>query len=175
MPTLTELSKAHTDLDEADVALLALLLADWQIIADLSFADLVLWLPDRAGLGFWAAGQKRPTTGPTAIVEDVLGTFVPAGRRPLIDEAWGTGKVVRAGDPELRDSVPVRLEAIPVVRGSRSVGVITRSTNLMGLRTPSQLELAYLATAADLTRMIGEGLFPFAGLAVGPHGLTARR
>ena len=83
MPTLTELSRAHTDLDDDDVNWLGLLLADWQIIADLSFADLVLWLPDRAGLGFWAAGQMRPTTGPTAYVEDVLGTFVPDGRRPL--------------------------------------------------------------------------------------------
>jgi two-component sensor histidine kinase len=163
MPTLTELSRAHTDLEDEDVAWLALLLADWQIIADLSFADLVLWLPDRAGLGFWAAGQMRPTTGPTAYVEDLLGSFVPGGRRPLLDEAWRTGRVVRAGDPELRDAVPVRLEAIPVRRGSRVLGVVTRSTNLMGVRTPSQLELAYLATAGDLSRMIGDGLFPFAG------------
>jgi two-component system, sensor histidine kinase PdtaS len=163
MPTLTELSRAHTALDDEDVAWLARLQADWQIVADLSFADLVLWLPDRADLGFWAAGQIRPTTGPTAYVEDVLGTFVPDGRRPLIDEAWRTGRVVRAGDPALRDSVPVRHEAIPVRRGSRVLGVIARSTNLMGVRTPSQLELAYLATAADLTRMIGDGLFPFEG------------
>ena len=163
MPTLTELSRAHTDLDEQDVAWLGLLLADWQIVADLSFADLVLWLPDRAGLGFWAAGQKRPTTGPTAYVEDVLGTFVPGGNRPLLDLAWRTGEVSRAGDPELRDAVPVRLEAIPVRRGDRVLGVVTRSTNLMGVRTPSQLELAYLATAADLTRMIAEGQFPFSG------------
>src|SRR5688500_18453702 len=126
MPTLTELSRAHTDLGEEDVAWLALLLADWQIIADLSFAVLVLWLPDRDGLGSWAAGQMRPTTGPTAYVEDILGTFVPGGRRPLLDEAWRTGRVVRAGDPELRDAVPVRLEAIPVRRGSRSLGVVTR-------------------------------------------------
>jgi two-component system, sensor histidine kinase PdtaS len=163
MPTLSELSRAHTDLDDEDVAWLALLLADWQIIADLSFADLVLWLPDRAGLGFWAAGQMRPTTGPTAYVEDVLGTFVPDGRRRLIDDAWRTGRVARAGDPELHDAVPVRLEAIPVRRDDRVLGVITRSTNLMGVRTPSQLELAYLTTAAELTRMIGDGLFPFAG------------
>src|SRR5688572_29014759 len=130
MPTLTELSRAHTDLDDEDVAWLGLLLADWQIVADLSFADLVLWLPDRAGLGFWAGGQMRPTTGPTAYVEDVLGTFVPDGRRPLLDQAWRTGRVVRAGDPELRDAVPVRLEAIPVRRGGQVLGVISRSTNL---------------------------------------------
>ena len=56
-------------------------MADWQILADLSFADLVLWLPDREGKGYWAGGQMRPTTGPTALVDDVLGTFIPTGRR----------------------------------------------------------------------------------------------
>ncbi len=163
MPTLTELSRAHTDLDDDDITWLGRLLADWQIIADLSFADLVLWLPDRDGLGFWAGGQMRPTTGPTAFTDDLLGSFVPLGRRPLIDEAWQRRRVARGGDPELRDAVPVRQEAIPVRRGSSTLGVITRSTNLMGVRTPSQLELAYLATAGELTRMVGEGLFPFPG------------
>ena len=55
MPSLTELVRSHTDLDDDDVAWLQLIQADWQIIADLSFADLVLWLPDRDGRGFWAA------------------------------------------------------------------------------------------------------------------------
>ena len=93
MPSLPELVRSHTDLDEADVAWLQLLMADWQIIADLSFADLVLWLPDREGSGFWAGGQMRPTTGPTALLDDVLGTFVP--RRAPADAGRGAGR--RAG------------------------------------------------------------------------------
>ena len=64
VPSLTDLVRNHTDLDDEDVAWLQLLQADWQIIADLSFADLVLWLPDQEGKGYWAAGQMRPTTGP---------------------------------------------------------------------------------------------------------------
>ncbi|MGZ5400210.1 MAG: histidine kinase N-terminal domain-containing protein, partial [Nocardioides sp.] len=47
VPSLTELVRSHTDLDADDVSWLQLIQADWQIIADLSFADLVLWLPDR--------------------------------------------------------------------------------------------------------------------------------
>ncbi|MBU2111040.1 MAG: histidine kinase N-terminal domain-containing protein, partial [Actinobacteria bacterium] len=117
MTSLTELVRSHTDLDAADVAWLQLLQADWQIIADLSFADLVLWLPDRGGSGFWAAGQMRPTTAPTAYVDDVIGTFVPVGRRPLLDQALEQGRLVREGDPEWRDEVPVRVETIPVRHG----------------------------------------------------------
>ena len=163
MPSLTELVRAHTDLEPADVDWLQRLLADWQIIADLSFADLILWLPDREGNGYWAAAQMRPTTGPTAYVDDLVGAFVPKGRRPLLDSAHEQQRVAREGDPEWRDDIPVRVEAIPVRRGDRILGVIARNTNLLGVRTPSRLELSYLQTATDLTQMIANGHFPFPG------------
>lgn len=162
MPTLSAIARRHTDLDEADVAWLQLLQADWQIIADLSFADLVLWLPDREGGGFWAGGQMRPTTGPTAYVDDMIGTFSPTGRRPLVDDAWARGRIAREGNPEWRDDVPVRVEAIPVRRDDHVIAVISRNTNLLGVRTPSLLEINYLQTASDLAQMIAEGTFPTA-------------
>jgi len=161
--SLPELARAHTDLADEDVAWLALLQADWQIIADLSFADLVLWLPDRDGSGFWAAGQMRPTTGPTALVDDIVGEFVPSGRRPLLDRAIVDGRIARDGDPEWRDDVPVRVEAIPVRREDQVIAVVARNTNLHGVRTPSRLELAYLQTASELTQMIARGAFPYPG------------
>ncbi len=160
---MTELARAHSDLGEEDIAWLHLLLADWQIIADLSFADLVLWLPDREGTGFWAGAQMRPTTGPTSYVDDLVGAFIPHGRRPLLDAALAQQRVVREGDPEWRDAVPVRVEAIPVRRAGRILAIIARNTNLLGVRTPSRLELAYLQTATDLTQMIASGDFPHAG------------
>jgi two-component sensor histidine kinase len=163
VPSLPELARSHTDLDADDVSWLQLLMADWQIVADLSFADLVLWLPDKEGKGFWAAGQMRPTTGPTAYVDDVVGTFLPAGRRPVLDDALAQGRLVREGDPEWRDDVPVRVETIPVRRRQRVIAVISRNTNLLGVRTPSRLELTYLQTAADLTQMIAVGNFPSVG------------
>jgi len=163
VPSLIELVRAHTDLDDEDLAWIHLLLADWQIIADLSFADLVLWLPDREGKGFWAGAQMRPTTGPTAYVDDVVGTFVPTGRRVMLDAAWSQGRLVREGDPEWRDDVPVRVETIPVRRGDRVIAVVARNTNLLGVRTPSRLELSYLQTASDLTQMIAHGFFPAPG------------
>jgi two-component sensor histidine kinase len=160
VPSLLELVRSHTDLGEADVGRLQMLMADWQIIADLSFADLVLWLPDRGAEGFWAAAQMRPTTGPTAYVDDIVGTFAPVGRRPLLDRAYADARLVREGDPEWRDDVPVRVETIPVSYKGRVIAVIARNTNLLGVRTPSRLELSYLQTAADLTAMIADGDFP---------------
>ena len=163
MPSLNDVVRGYTDLGEEDLTWLHLLVSDWQIIADLSFADLVLWLPDRAGNGFWCGAQMRPTTGPTAFVDDVVGSFVPFGRRALLDAAYEQGRIVREGDPEWRDDVPVRMETIPVRRQGTLLGIIARNTNLLGVRTPSRLELSYLQTAGDLTRMISEGTFPQPG------------
>ncbi|WP_151082893.1 sensor histidine kinase [Nocardioides cynanchi] len=174
MPSLLELVRSHTDLDEADVGVLQLLMADWQIIADLSFADLVLWLPDRAGEGFWAAAQMRPTTGPTAYVDDIVGTFVPVGRRQMLDRAYADARLVREGDPEWRDDVPVRVETIPVPHGGRVIAVIARNTNLLGVRTPSRLELSYLQSAAELTAMIASGDFPPVGAQRSDHADSPR-
>ena len=139
-------------------------MADWQIIADLSFADLVLWLPDREGHGFWAAGQMRPDDRAHGAASTTWSApSSPAGRRPLLDAAYDQGRLVREGDPEWRDDVPVRVETIPVRRGDRVIAVVARNTNLLGVRTPSRLELSYLQTAADLTQMIARGYFPPAG------------
>ena len=163
MPSLDDVARSYTDLSSEHLEWLHLLVSDWQIVADLSFADLVLWLLDREGHGYWGGAQMRPTTGPTAYVDDVVGAFVPRGRRPLLDVAFDERRIAREGDPEWRDDVPVRMETIPIVRDGALLGVIARTTNLLGVRTPSRLELAYLQTAGDLTRMISRGRFPYAG------------
>ena len=45
MPTLNEVLSTATDLQPAEAEWLHLLVGDWQLISDLSFADLVLWVP----------------------------------------------------------------------------------------------------------------------------------
>ena len=57
----------------------------------------------------------------------------------------------------------MRVETIPVRRAGRVIAVVGRNTNLLGVRTPSRLELSYLQTAADLTQMIAAGHFPSVG------------
>jgi two-component sensor histidine kinase len=176
MPSMNDLVHARTDLDEADLDWLHLLIADWQLLADLSFADLVLWVPLKAvepeegadpgltpsaGPGYIAVAQMRPNTGPTCYTADLVGSTLRRGERPMLDLALDSGRIRREGDPEWREDVPVRVEAIPVRRGDRVIAVISRNTNLLAARTPSRLELTYLQTAADLARMISEGIFPY--------------
>src|SRR3954454_9769836 len=105
----------------------------------------------------------RQPVGPTAYLDDLVGAFGPQGGRPLIDAPHEHAGVAREGDPEWRDDIPVRVEAIPVRRSDRILGIIARNTNLLGVRTPSRLELAYLETATELTQMIANVRFPFPG------------
>ena len=173
MRTFDELVTGIARLAPPDVEWLHLLMSDWQLLADLSFADLVLWVPDVERSGFVAVAQMRPTTGPTIHWNDVVGDRVPRGRRPQLDEAYDAGRICRERDPEWLADVPVREETIPVVRAGRVVAVISRHTNLAAARTPSRLELTYLECAGQLAVMIAEGRYPIPGApdsgALGPR------
>jgi two-component sensor histidine kinase len=47
VPTLTDLARSYSSLSGADLEWLHSLVSDWQLLADLSFADLILWVPVR--------------------------------------------------------------------------------------------------------------------------------
>ena len=160
---MNDLVRQHTALDDADLEWLHMLVSEWQLLSDLSFADLVLWVPTRDGTRYVSVAQMRPNTGPTSYQDDMVGHLVPRGRRPMLDMALDEGRIVREGDPEWREEVPVRVESIPVRREARILGVIARNTNLLTVRTPSRLELTYLQSASDLAQMIAAGSFPFPG------------
>jgi two-component sensor histidine kinase len=163
VPSLHDIAQSRADLSGEDLDWLHLLLADWQLLADLSFADLLLWLPVSERGGFVVGAQMRPTTGPTAYHDDVVGTMVARGRRPQLDAAFDQGRICRERDPDWPGDVPVREETIPVVRAGRVVAVVSRHTNLAAARTPSRLELTYLRTADDLAVMVSQGRFPVPG------------
>src|SRR5712692_2344536 len=163
MPTLTDLVRRHTELTGAGLEWLHALVSDWQLLADLSFADLVLWAPLRRQAGWVALAQMRPTTGPTAIPDDVVGSVLPAAQRPFLDVALRERRICREGDPEWMDGVPVRHETIPVSKDGQVIAVVERSTNLSSARTPSRMELTYLRAADDLAQMVAAGMFPCLG------------
>jgi two-component sensor histidine kinase len=168
VPTLADLVRDRTDLSVADAEWLHLLVGDWQLVSDLSFADLVLWLPEDNGSAWVAGAHVRPVTGAMAFFEDQVGIRVERGRRLQIDRAYDERRIVRERDPDWNDDdVPVREEAVPVVRDGNAIAVMTRHTNLAMARMPGRLELTYQSAADDLARMIAAGSFPIAGAPTG--------
>ncbi|HYO36129.1 MAG TPA: histidine kinase N-terminal domain-containing protein, partial [Geodermatophilus sp.] len=135
------------------------LVADWQLLADLSFADLTLWVPLRTG-AWWCVAQVRPLTAPTSQPEDLVGSEVegPAAGPFLV--AHREGRPVTEGEPDWSGSTPRRREVVPVRHDGVVVAVLARDTNLAVTRSPSTLELTYLDIAADLCLMVSAGTFP---------------
>jgi two-component sensor histidine kinase len=138
------------------------LVGDWQLLADLSFADLLLFVRVASGR-FAVVAQIRPTTGPTAYLDDLVGLTVSTADRPQLLQATLDERIVREGDPVWVSGVPVREEAIPVLHDGSVVAVVARDTNLATARTPSRLEIAYLRSATDLAQMLADGSWPDAG------------
>jgi two-component system, sensor histidine kinase PdtaS len=172
MATLFDLLTEHTSLSTDDVAHLQRLAAEWQLLADLSFADLLLWVP--ADGGFLCAAQVRPTTTTTAYAEDQVGRAATGPESIGLRTALAERRIFRESDPEWSDDgTPIRREAIPVRRpedpAGRVVALLSRDTNLSFTRSPSKLELAYLEAAGDLCQMVAEGTFPPPGHTVEPH------
>ncbi|BCJ60440.1 ATPase [Micromonospora endophytica] len=166
MSTLRDLAEEHTRLRPADIDHLHRIAGDWQLLSDLSFADLLLWVPVDGEGSFLCVAQVRPTTAPTAYQDDQVGRIVGGPEVAHLDVAYGQGRIWREGDPVWYGDVPARHEAIPVRlraadgESGEVIAVVGRDTNLSTARTPSQLELNYLTTADDLAQMIADGTFP---------------
>ncbi len=166
MSTLADLLHDRTALTLADVDWLHRLVAEWQLVSDLSFADLVLWVRTREG-SWLAAAHMRPTTGATAYPLDVVGTEVQGEAARRLERAAPGARVVAAGEGDA-GRLPLRQETVPVRRGSAVVAVLSRDSHLAG-RTPSPLELAYLSSAGELLQMVSEGTFPYPGHGTDPE------
>jgi two-component system, sensor histidine kinase PdtaS len=167
MSALSDLLAARTTLTDPEVAHVQRLVGEWQLLSDLAFADLLLWVPVELPGGeadsiqaFLCVAQCRPTTGPTAYQHDQVGVLLRGDRATPLRIALSEARVFREVEPDWDGDLPIRREAIPVRVGGRIVAVLGRDANLAGIRTPSQLELVYLQSAADLAAMVADGTFP---------------
>ena len=161
MSVLSALAARYTSLTPREVDHLHRLLGEWQLLADLAFSDLLLFAPVRDDERYVIVGQVRPYPAQTLYPEDMVGGTIPAREEPQVRLAFEENRIVREGDPEWREGVPIREETIPVLLDGKTIAVISAEQNLATARTPSHLELSYLRAAADLEQMIAEGTFPF--------------
>src|SRR5690625_2880494 len=160
MSTLGDLLAEHTVLPGKAVDHLHAVVGEWQLLADLSFADYLMWVrrdPDASG-ALVCVAQCRPNTAATVLLSDAVGTVASAASLPLVVAAFESGLIERQG-PE-SPAGQRNTEAVPVRQGDRVVAVLTHQTALTGGREFSRLEAAYLDCAADLVHMLSEGTFP---------------
>jgi two-component system, sensor histidine kinase PdtaS len=163
---MSEVIAGYKEMDARDIEWLHLLVGDWQVVSDLAFADLVLWLPLDDGT-FVALAQCRPSTGATVHYDDIVGTKAPDTMIALLTAAIESGEVQQLPAPRWSGSYSVREEAIPVMHDGRVIAVVARQTNLGSGRAPSRLEATFLESADELQGMMARGEYPIPGAATG--------
>ncbi|WP_394771583.1 sensor histidine kinase [Lacisediminihabitans sp.] len=177
MSTLSDLVLAQGRSDEADVEWLHLLVGDWQLLADLAFADIVLWVPTHEG-SFVAVAHARPSSSATLFYRDFVGQQIKPEWKSQVTDAFESAQIVDSASPDWYEETPTRVRAVPVLRRLAATGtettkhpiaVISRHTNLSEARTPSRQELTFNECANDLFAMICAGDFPDLGAPTGPR------
>ncbi|WP_197380576.1 sensor histidine kinase [Mycolicibacterium mengxianglii] len=163
MSTLGDLLAEHTVLPGEAVDHLHAVVGEWQLLADLSFADYLMWVRRDDGVLVCVA-QCRPNTAPTGLLSDAVSTSSAAEDLPLVAAAFRSGAIAREDDDHSTgEHTGLNVEAVPVRHAGQVVAVLTHQTALAALRKASPLETAYLACAGDLVNMLSEGTFPNVG------------
>ncbi|WP_430592448.1 sensor histidine kinase [Humidisolicoccus flavus] len=178
MSTLSSIVDKYGTASDADLQWFHLLVSDWQLLADLAFADIVLWLPTGDDDGFVAIAHARPSSSATLFYRDFVGQPIRNSWRDQVAEAYTTQRMIDTSSPNWYAESPTRVRAVPVMRRMNStsaelyekpIAVITRHSNLGDARTPSRQEITFNECANDMFAMIMSGDFPDLGAPTGPR------
>jgi len=164
--TLSDLVYAQGRSTAEDVEWLHRLAGDGQLLADLAFADIVVWVPTPDD-SFIAVAHTRPSGAATLFYRDIVGDAVRPQWRTQVKDAFTQVRMVDSASPDWFEETPTRVRAVPIVREragegreTRVIGVVTRHTNLGEARTPSRQQITFNDCADDLFGMIASADFP---------------
>lgn len=135
---------------------LELITSEWQIAADLSFCDIVMWYP--RGESYVAHAQARPVTAQTTLPQDMTGASPQSSLTPLLKHVSLTGKSATSSADY--PNVPPGVSAWPVLWREETIAVVTVHQNLVSQRHASRLEEVYRQSAYDLFVMMAKGTWP---------------
>ncbi len=146
---------------EAQIEHLRSLCSSWQVLADLSFSDLLLYVPVAGQEVFEICAQLRPFTSQTLYPQDMVGVRVTQPEQPMVERAYREGRIWAQKDPVLVDGTRIRMDAVPVRFDGDIVAVLTKEGSPGISRRLGRLERIYLDTAGHVSTMICEGTFPW--------------
>ena len=162
MASLEELVKENSDLEDNSISYLQDLTRSWGLLADLSFSDLLLYLPvGEAPIdSFVLLSHVRPTTSTTLYRADLVGQKFEAQSRPLVSKTLvnaqiSSGKVPVGGDRE------ISVMAIPVMWKGETIAILASEKASIGEPPRSEMERTYLSIFNRFAEMFERGEFPY--------------
>lgn len=163
MSSLELLVKEYSALEDREIAHLTRLVNAWGSLSDLSFSDLLLFVPvvGIEGTRFVVVGQARPTTSQTSHLDVLIGRLIDEAERPTVARTWRLQEMVDGDEQLMTTGESIRVQCIPVVCDDKVIAVLSRESALSFNRRPGQLERSYLDVFSRLAKMISRGEFPF--------------
>lgn len=159
MADFSHILSSRPDYEEEDRDWLHLLVADWQVIADLCFADLQLVVQDGDGR-YVVAEQCRPSTVMTLRAEDMVGKVMPQDMYDELDLAMKTEGVYRSDIQRTIGKATVCNVYAPIKHKGKTLGLVIRETNLATRESTGRYESESINAGRQLFEMITRGQFP---------------
>ena len=160
MADFSHILTTRPDFDDEDREWLHHLVADWQVIADLSFADLLLILQNGEGK-YIIAEQCRPSTVMSLRADDVVGDVVEEEMSAELDAAMASESVFRSTVLRTVGESTVCNVYAPVRHNGKTLGLVVRETNMATRESNGRYESESISAGKQLYEMIPRGQFPY--------------
>lgn len=163
MSDRSSLSRALDALNEAERVHYDRLVAGTALLADISFADILVLLPSPGGDDprFIVTAHSRPITSQTVHPDDLVGRYVTSDERPLGAFALRMGVSANGGAYLPDHDRWVQSLAVPVKCGERTIAVLLREFPSVSDRVWGRLENTYFGLFRRLAGMIADGAYPY--------------
>ncbi len=160
MLTLAEIVAEQASLPPDDVEWLQDLVREGQLVADLSLADIALWVKTR-NESWVAVALFRASTASTVFYRDIVGKEIDASWETLVSECQRRGTMVEPTEPIWFEETATLVRAIPIRRrsGSDPIAVLTRHA-LVNDNLENRQAQKFIESAEQIYSMIAEGDFP---------------
>ena len=172
MADFSHILATRPDFDDEDREWLHHLVADWRVIADLSFADLLLLVQDGDGK-YVVAEQCRPSTVMTLRAEDVVGNVMPDYMVGELDAAMLSSVVFRSTVLRTVGKATVCNVYAPVRHNGKTLGLVVREP-IWPTRESTADMRSEASTPASICEMIREANSPTRGFGDEPAPYRSR-
>ena len=162
MTTAEELDEAVARLDGSAQAHLKRLTRNAALLADISFADILVCVPtDETATQFAFSAQFRPINAPTVYPDDLVGRMCASTDRPLLALAWERGELMDGGLHLPETDRWVRTLNVPVRFRDQTIAVLAREFVPHLQRVAGELETTYFSVFRRLAAMVADGTYPY--------------
>ena len=162
---MNDLTALEKKLNPDELAHLNDLIRSWDLLADLSFADLLLCVPETnmPVSPYTVVAHVRPTTSRSIYRTEMEGMAFQPGERPFFDLARKSLEGIDGGLLSQTDVERIRTLCIPVTYGGKVIALLSRDFSPDDQRAAGDLEMTYFSLFRRLGVMISQGKYPFKG------------